>query len=159
MERREGLSPEQFYSYVTTNVSREELNVWVKACNINTEKSELFFDFTNVLCKLIFDTYLGNDVITNDQDKQGHFDWCWNNVLENFKGENITFREEGRHYEYFWNFYSESFYNNPKDTDVVLKIKDFFGKLLILHLPKTKSELDIFGEIYIILNNNLIVNQ
>ena len=43
--------------------------------------------------------------------------------------------------------------------DGISRIKDFFGKLLILHLPKTKSELDIFGEIYIILNNNLIVNN
>jgi len=159
MERREGLSPEQFYNYVTTNVTPEELHVWVKACNINTEKSELFFDFTNVLCNLIFTTYLGNDVITNDYDKKGHFDWCWGKILENFKNENIVFRQEGRHYDYFWNFYYESFYTNPKDKDVVLKIKDFFSKLLILHLPKTKSELDIFSEIYIILNNNLIVNK
>jgi len=157
MERK-GLSPEQFYNYVTEHISGEDLGVWVKACNINSEKSELFFDFTNALCDLIFTTFLGKDVITNDYDKQGHFDWCWDKLLDNFKEENITFKSRGRHYDYFWNFYYESFYiTNDKDT--CLKVRDFFSKLLILHLPKTKSELDIFSEIYIILDNNLIVGK
>ena len=85
MERK-GLSPEQFYNYVTEHINGEDLGVWAKACNINSEKGELFFDFTNSLCDLI-------------------------------------------------------------------------SKLLVLHLPKTKSELDIFSEIYIILDNNLIVGK
>ena len=157
MERK-GLSPEQFYNYVTEPISREEVGVWVKACNINPEKSELFFDFTNILCEVVCTTYLGKDVIQNDYDKQGHFNWCWKTVIENFKKENIVFKGKGKHYDYFSNFYYESFYmkNNKENT---FKIKDFFNKLLILHLPKTKSELDIFSEMYIILDNSLIVNK
>ena len=119
MERK-GLSPEQFYDYVTQHISRESLNVWAKACNINAEKSELFFDFTNSLCDLIFTTFLGKDVITTDDDKQGHFNWCWDKILDNFKKENILFKHRGKHYDYFWNFYYESFYIS-KDTDTCLK--------------------------------------
>jgi len=156
---RKKFTPNQFLKYVTEQVTMEEMDLWLRAHNISAEKSGLFFDFICSLYLLIQDTFLGEDAIVTLEDKKGHFTWCWEKNIDNFYQENIHFKMKGEHYEYFWNFYSESFYNNPKDKDVILKIQDFFGKLLILHLPKTKSELDIFGEIYIILNNNLIVNK
>ena len=39
------------------------------------------------------------------------------------------------------------------------KIKEFLEVLFLIHVPKTKSELDMLSEIYIVLNDNLTVKQ
>ena len=83
MERRRFL-PEQFFKYVAQPLSRDKVNLWVKAHNINTEKIELFFDFADSLYNLIKNTYLGTDVINKEEDVKGHFDWCWTKTINNF---------------------------------------------------------------------------
>ena len=37
----------------------------------------------------IFDTYLGKDYIITEEDKIGHFKWCFNNVCKSFKELNF----------------------------------------------------------------------
>ena len=78
MERRR-LLPEQFFKYVTHPISREDMNLWVKAHNISVSKVSLFGDYLNSLYNLIEDTYLGVDVIKTDDEITGHFNWCWEN--------------------------------------------------------------------------------
>tara|TARA_R110000744_G_scaffold251320_2_gene367275 strand:- start:649 stop:1125 length:477 start_codon:yes stop_codon:yes gene_type:complete len=156
---RKSLLPKQFLKYVTQPVSLEDMNIWVKGNNINIEKTELFYDYISSLHLLIEGTYLGSDVIKEDKDRLGHFNWCWDNILHDLKKENINFELEGTHHEYFWNFFYESFYihqNNQEQSD---KIKDFLEVLFLIHIPKTKSELDMLSEIYIVLNDNLTVKQ
>ena len=51
------LQPEQFYKYITEPIEKEEMALWVKAYNIKSEKTELFFDFINSLFTLIRETY------------------------------------------------------------------------------------------------------
>jgi hypothetical protein len=157
MERR-GLLPEQFFKYVTAPVNQDDLNIWVKANNINTEKLELFFDYLNGLYSTVIETYLGDDVIKEDKERKEHFDWCWKNLVKNFEEENIRFKYYGHHYEYFWNFFYESFYINKKEENKE-KISEFLFKLFSLHLHKTKSELDMLSEIYFILEDNLTVDK
>lgn len=152
------LLPEQFFKYVTEPISREDINLWVKINNINTEKTDLFSDYILSLYDLVSDTYLGSDVIKYDKEKTEHFDWCWNKTLNNFQKENITFNNKGEHYDYFWEFFYESFYNN-KNQEEVEHIVDFFTSLFQLHITKTKSELDMLTEIYNILDTNLTVSE
>ena len=139
MERRR-LLPEEFLNYVTKQISSEQMRIWVKVNNINNEKIELFFDFISSLFYLIEETYLGDDVIINEEEKEGHFSWCWNKVITNFKEENIQFKNKGEHYSYFFNFFYESFYKNEAEV-------------------KTESELDMLVEMYQILENNLTVHK
>ena len=153
MERRRFL-PEQFFKYVAQPMSRDKVNLWVKVNNINAEKIELFFDFAHSLYYLIKNTYLGPDVINKEEDVKGHFDWCWTKTINNFSLEKIYFKAEGEHQVYFWNFFNESFYN-PNNTDLNDRIEDFFNHLFLLHLSKTKSELDMLLEIYVILDKSL----
>jgi hypothetical protein len=148
------LQPEQFYKYITEPIEKEEMAIWVKAYNIKSEKTELFFDFINSLFTLIRETYLGEDVMKKDKDIKGHFNWCWDKVISNFKKENINFNEVGNHYEYFWNFFYESFYI-AKDEETIPKISMFFNRMFKLYIQKTKSELDLLSEMYSILNSNL----
>ena len=123
MERRR-LLPEQFFKYVTQPISREEMNIWVKVHNINVAKVSLFGDYLSSLYNLVNDTYLGLDVIKTDKEITGHFNWCWEKTIGNFKKE---------------------------------KLKNFINILFILHTDKTKSELDMLYEIYILLNESLTV--
>ena len=82
------LQPEQFYKYITEPIEKEEMALWVKAYNIKSEKTELFFDFINSLFTLIRETYLGEDIMKKEEDIKGHFTWCWDKVVSNFKKEN-----------------------------------------------------------------------
>jgi len=155
MERRR-LLPEQCFKYVTQPISREEMNLWVKAHNINVAKVSLFGDYLSSLYNLVNDTYLGLDVIKTDKEITGHFNWCWEKTINNFKKENINFNVEGTHYDYFFHFFYESFYHKKNDEHLE-KLKHFLNILFILHTDKTKSELDMLYEIYILLNESLTV--
>jgi len=157
MERKR-LLPEEFLNYVTKRISYEEMRMWVKVNNINVEKTELFFDLVISLFYLIEETYLGKDVIKTEEDKKGHFDWCWKITLDNFDKENIKFNYKGEHYNYFYHFFYEGFYNNEID-DKISKLKKFLVELFQLYKLKTESELDVLSEIYKILENNLTVNK
>ena len=132
------LQPEQFYKYITEPIEKEEMALWVKAYNIKSEKTELFFDFINSLFTLIRETYLGEDIMKKEEDIKGHFTWCWDKVVSNFKKENINFNEVGNHYEYFWNFFYESFYI-AKEEETIPKIISCNLRVLIYNLQKRLS--------------------
>ncbi len=154
MEDKRRFSPIEFYRYVSEPVAQKDLDMWFKANDIVQEKSELFFHFIKSLYILVDKTYLGSDVIKNEESKN-HFLWCWNKVINDLEKENIRFDKEGTHFEYFWNFFLESFYNSD-NTLVIDKVDKFFSTLFVINDPKTKSELDIYTELYKTLDNNLI---
>ena len=154
MEDKRRFSPIEFYRYVSEPVPQKDLDMWFKANDIVQEKSELFFYFIKSLYILVDKTYLGSDVIKNEESKN-HFNWCWNKVINNLEKEGIKFNIQGEHLDYFWNFFLESFYNN-ENTLVIDKVDKFFSTLFVINDPKTKSELDIYTELYKTLDNNLI---
>ena len=93
---------ENFFNYITSPLTPEDVDIWFRSNNIIPEKLVLYYDFTCSLNMLIIKTYLGE---TNDskettirlskEDKDRHFIWCWNKTLENFKKESIKFFPEG----------------------------------------------------------------
>ena len=148
--------PEEFYNYITEPVTVEDMRLWVRHKNIDVDKAELFYDFIDSVYTIVHETFLGDDVMTNEEDKQKHFNWCWNKTVDNFKEENIIFNSEGDHYKYFWNFFNENYYADRDNRDVD-NINNYFLILTKLHLLKTKSELDMLSDIYILLDSNLTV--
>ena len=157
MKNRGETIPEEFYNYITETVTTEDMRLWVRHKNIDVDRAELFYDFIESIHILVHETFLGDDVIINREDKQKHFNWCWNKTITNFKEENIMFNAEGDHYEYFWNFFYESYYTD-KDKRDVQNINNYFLTLTNLHILKTKSELDMLSDIYILLDSNLTVD-
>jgi len=155
---RKSFTPDQFFEYLAKPLTPEQVDVWFKAHNIDSEKSNLFFDYICSLYNLIFDTYLGEDVINTEENKKSHFNWCWNKNLNNFKLENVHFKSNGEHYDYFWNFFSVSFYSGDEDDDFGEKVDDYLSKLFKLHVQKTKSDLEVLTDIYKLMENNLIVD-
>lgn len=154
MEERRRFSPLEFYKYIVEPIPKSDLEIWFKANNIIPEKSELFFYFIKSLYLLVDKTYLGSDVI-KDGESKNHFLWCWNKVISDLEKEDIKFNIEGDHFDYFWNFFLESFYSTDNSL-IIDKVDTFFTTLFVITDRKTKSELDIYTELYKTLDNNLI---
>lgn len=144
----------EYVEFVSPENYKQQIEIWYRAYNISHEKIELFYDFLISLYDLIEDTYMGPDLLYLEEDQRNHFTWCWDKVIENFKKEKINFRERSNCYEYLWNFFLEAYYIN-KVNDSIIKIKDYFNKLFDLNYVKTRSELDIFTEVYKLFDLNL----
>lgn len=149
MKNKEG-----YLEFIFSESYKNQIDVWYRAYNISREKTELFRDFLISLHDLIESTYLGSDVLENELDQIGHFNWCWNKTIENFSKERIYFKETGFHKDYFSNFYLEAFYN-PNIEGFNSKIIEYLNKLFDFKHKKSKSELDMLTEIYKMLDQNL----
>ena len=154
---------ENFYSWMMKPVNREDVEIWFNINNMIYEKRQLFSDFTFSLYDTIKTTYLGDDItnpsetkiILSQQEKENHFEWCWNKTLENFSKENIKFNLTGEHKDYYEKFYMDLFYN-AESNKISGNILMFFEELFNEDKMFTKSDLDMLTEIYKLLNKNII---
>jgi hypothetical protein len=152
---------ENFFNYITKPVPQEEVDIWFRVNHIIPEKMELFYDFSESLNQLIFETYLGEQnngnetrISLSNDDNVNHFEWCFNKIIENFLKEGISFRKKGDHYDYFKNFFLDVFYNQ-KEQNIKNSVKKFFKELFNLDTPFSKSDLDIILLIYKNLDKNM----
>ena len=152
---------ENFFQFITKPISKEEVDIWFNINNMIPEKGELFFDFCYSLYTLMQETYLGDEdgltetkIQMGDDDKKKHFLWCWNKTIDNFKKENLLFQESGDHFDYFETFFLEVFYNQKSD-DVKNSIKKFIIELFDKDKTFTRSDLDLYTEIYKLLDKHL----
>lgn len=153
---------ENFFSWMTNPLPDDEVEVWLNMNNIIHEKTELFYDFCISLITLMKETYLGEElsspetrITMSDEEKDNHFLWCWKKTLQSFEKENIFFNYEGEHKEYFHSFFLEIFYNQ-KNTSVRNSIEKFINDLFNRDEPFTKSDLELFTEVYKLLDKNII---
>lgn len=149
MENREG-----YLEFISSESYKHQLDIWYRAYNISREKTELFRDFIISLHNIVDETFLGEDVIFLKEDQKNHFTWCWNKVVNNFTKEKIFFKENGDHFEYFWNFFLEAYYYNKIEKNII-KIFEYFDTLFDFKHRKSRSELDMLTEIYKLLDQNL----
>jgi hypothetical protein len=131
-----------------------QAEVWYRAYGISIEKMELFYDFVNSVYELVDSTYLGPDAIVTEEEQKIHFTWCWDRVIGNLSKEKINLNNRGIHYEYFWDFFLESFYFLQIDGEEI-KISEYVYRLFDYKHQKTRSELGVLTEIYKLLDNNL----
>jgi hypothetical protein len=149
-----------FFKWISSPISDEEVIVWFNIHNMIYEKIELFGDFFKSLNQIIIDTYLGDNVISEttilltQEDKKNHFEWCWDKVIINFSKENIKISNLGEHKDYFEDFYMETFYNQSEKS-VRINISNFINDVFDLEKTFTKSDLDLLTEIYKLLNKNI----
>lgn len=144
----------KFFNYITVPINPEDVEKWLKANNVLYEKLELFSDFCLSLCILIMETYLGDNInksetniIMTHEDNQSHFSWCWEKNINTFRKENIIFKENGEHKEYFENFFQEIFYSQ-KDSLVRNSIIKYFEDLFSIDKTFTKFDLEMIVSIY-----------
>lgn len=133
---------------------KQQLDVWYRTYNIHREKIELFYNFLSSLYDLIDDTFLGVDVLYDENDQLNHFTWCWDKTISNFSKEKIYFKNSGTHYEYMWSFFFEAYYLSQMD-EKDNRINEYLYRLFDFRYRKTRSELTILTEVYKLLDVNL----
>jgi hypothetical protein len=129
-------------------MTKESVFMTYEANNVKFERCELYNDFVQSLLRLVFDTYMGDDV-TDTNNKLKHFKWCWDKNLNNFKEEGVFFFGD-KLYEYFLAYMNEVFYSPKKDSDYDNEKEhlDMWHNLFNYTKQKTSYELDTFIEIY-----------
>jgi len=147
----------ELLDYINKPMTRESISILYAANNISYQKCELFNDFIQSLLLLVFDTYMGDD-ITNQTEQKNHFKWCWDKNVENFKKEEIVIGDK-KSYQYFSQFISDMYYQvNKKDEKLInnslIKTWSF---ILNADNVKSKSDVDTFIEVYRMLENSLIL--
>jgi len=142
----------EFMSYMVDPLTYEQMNLLYKANDIKYEKCKLYYDIIKSLNKLIHDTYLGDEYI-NDTQKLGHYNWCFNTVIDNLKKEKIIFSNTNELKDYFFFFYDELFY---KDKDKILDKIDNLPELSFNYSRlKSRSDMDIMVELYKLFEKSL----
>lgn len=154
---------DRFFEWLVNPMSQDDITSWYLANNITPELTELFRDFCVSLLDLLKDTYLGDDGEEDTKDtkvgmttpqKKDHFNWCWNKTVGDFKKENINFNFNKDDSEIIEGFFFDIFYNQ---SDVRLKenIDEFFKQIFNYKDKKTKSDIEIFTDIYKVLERSL----
>lgn len=150
---------ENFFSWMTKVVPKEEVEIWFNVHNIHYEKIELFSDIFITLYYIIDSTYLGEDtgatkIQMSLDDVKSHFEWSWSTLLEGFKKENIFINPEGDHKTYIEDFFVETYYF-PIKKSVKESLNIFLLDTFDYKKKFTKPDLDILTEIYHLFNKNL----
>ncbi len=152
-------SMENFFNWMSKTIPDEEVLVWFNVHNMNYEKIELFGDIFKSLNQTIVDTYMGESegetkISLSQEDKENHFEWCWNTLIKNFKKEGVGIKLRGEHKEYFKQFFLDSFYNQSQEN-VRISIPEFLNDVFDVEKPFSKSDLDILTEMYKLIEKNM----
>jgi hypothetical protein len=138
-------------------MKKEDVLVLYRLNNIIPEKTELYLDFIQALYNLVTSTYLGDDVMDENEVKK-HFNWCWNKVIDSFKKEHIYFEDSIEMYSYFSSLFTESFYEEEdKSDDNIKQLMEFWQTTFKYSLIKTRSELDTFFDLYKLFDKSIHV--
>lgn len=141
----------KFLNYLNTPLSNESVVIVYDANNVKFEKCELYGDFVLSLLALVFNTYMGDDLM-GDEDRVNHFKWCWDKNVENFNLEGINI-ESDRLYDYFLEYMLEVFYLSDKtnQNDNFKLWTDLFD----YSKSRTQSDMDTFIEVYKLFEKSL----
>jgi hypothetical protein len=153
----------RFFDWLAKPMDQEDITAWHLANNIIPELTELFRDFCLSFLTLIKETYLGDDfeetatkVGMTEKQKKEHLNWCILKTIENFKKENINFILNKDDMDFFEGFFFEICYvqNDQKFKNA---LDDFFVNLFDRNQKKTKSDIEIFTELYKLLERSMKV--
>lgn len=152
-------SMENFFNWMSKPIPQDEVIIWFNVHNMNYERIELYGDIFKSLNYIIIDTYMGGEtnetkISLSKEDKELHFEWCWNKMVEDFKRENIIIKHGGEHKEYFRSFFFDTFYNQS-EKNIKESIPNFLVEVFDVEKPFSKSDLDILTELYKLMEKNI----
>lgn len=143
----------EFINYMVEPLTYEQMNLLYKANDVKYDKCNLYYDIIKTLNKLIVDTYLGDDYIISDEEKNAHYKWCFNTVIENLKKEKIVFGDTNDIKNYFFFFYDELFYKDKEKN--IEKIDNLAELSFKFYRLKSRSDMDIMIELYKLFEKSL----
>lgn len=146
-----------FLEYLSKPMKKDDVLLLYRINNIIPEKVELYLDFVEYLYELVTTTYLGDDVM-GENDCTNHFNWCWSKVINSFKKERIYFEDNIDIHTYFSSLFLESFYEeDDKSNDNISQLIDFWRKVLKYNPTKTRSELESLFDLYKLFEESIHV--
>jgi len=143
-----------YIQFMTSESQKNQIDTWYRAYNIVYEKTQLYRDFLISLLDLINSTYLGKDILQEEQDIKKHFLWCFNEIVSNFEKENIIFKKNPLYIDYFWTFFYQTFYLNDNE-DKIKRIREYLSNIFVFNYTKTNTDLEMLTEFYKIFDQNL----
>jgi hypothetical protein len=153
---------DKFLEWLVKPMSKEDVSSWYLANNITLELTELFRDFCVSFLQLLEETYLGDDydnlkdtkVGMTEQQKKDHLKWCWERTISNFQKEEIYFIFNEKDTIFFKELFYDIFYNQ-NDKKGQESVFDFFVQIFGYETKKSKSDIEIFTDIYKTLERSL----
>jgi len=142
------MNTSEFLRYIGEPLNNDEMMLLFKANNIKYERCNLYYDFIISLNNLVVNTYMGDDVTKTEKDMYNHFEWCFNTIIKNFKGENINFKNNDNLKEYFYHFYEQFFYIEEDKRNNLVKLNKLPELCFKYEKTKTRSDMDTFVEVY-----------
>ena len=143
----------QFMKYIMDPLTYEQMQLLYNANNIKYDKVKLYYDFITTLNRLIDKTYLGDEYISTEEEMLGHFNWCFDKIIENFDKENIKFKNDNDLRSYFKYYYEHLYYNDSEKS--LEKIDDLPKYSFEYYRLKSMSDLDILVELYKLFERSL----
>ena len=147
----------KFMNYISTPLTDDSITILYTANNVKFDRVRLYLDFILSFLHLSFDTYLGDDIMTLD-DQINHFNWCWDKNLENFKKENIDFNDNLELRTYFKEFMVEIYYSldgKENNKNVTENITNLWKHIFNYKGVKSRADVDSFIDIYNIFDKSL----
>jgi hypothetical protein len=142
--------PIKYSGFIKNPISMTEITTIYKFHKIKQARVDLYADFVQSLCDYLFSTYMGDEVMSDD-DKEKHFDWCWEKNLEMYGGMGFDLRDGNnkKKYLYFKSFFIDVFYfvNNKSET-LEYNIKNVWEFIFSCDTEKSRMDVDNFLEIY-----------
>lgn len=145
---------QKFLKYLSKPLSREAVMMIYDSHHIVYDKCELYGDFVISFLRIVFDTYMGDD-ITDEVQRYNHFDWCWDENIKNFQLEGVVI-DNYRLKDYFCEFMLEFYYKSTKKREEAFELgcMKVWSDIFDYNKLKTKSEMDTFIEIYSLFENS-----
>ena len=147
----------EFLEYLNTPLKDSVVTSLYDNNNIDKEYCLLFRDYVISVITLVFDTYLGDDIMT-EEDKCKHFKWCWFKVMGEYKENGLDIGDNPDLYGYFSEFMRDTYYNSIiKDEELQDNIKKLWNYMFKHDAVKSRSDVDTVIELYNLFKTSLKV--
>lgn len=122
--------------------------------SIVLERYEVYWCFIMNLSVKIHETYFGSKYIKTEEEIQGHFKWCFNEIMKAANKAGIFFRKDGNElYDYLFESFNMLVYNSNEFVDH--EIDKLFFTFFNMNDVNTIIDLKSFFELYNVFENSL----
>lgn len=146
-------NPLKFRPYNNGPMRLEDVMVVYRENGIKPIKAELYHDFVESLCGLVFNTYLGDDIMSTE-DRLNHFIWSWDKTVSMFFMMGFDLGDMGEKFTYFKNFFTDIYYKvEDKDSQLEKDILIVWEYIFNYNIIKPEKDVYNFIEIYKMFDN------
>ncbi len=142
------------FNNLKKELDKKSIELVLRENYINFNRVEIYRNFIRVLTKTIYDTYLGREYISSEEDIIGHFNWCFNDACDKFKTMGVDFDNNVEIKDYFLDYFRFGLYNAEKGKEYPEKnVAVYFNSIFELVEPKPVMEMMAYLDIYGMFNS------